>query len=111
MAGTTMRREVELSYELHRAVVPYLRRDWPSAEKKIRWNIARFNSRPRAKLAQGWVREWECAVDDGPEAVAAVALMSGDRGNDLRQVSPLVGVLPQEIRTQVLQRVRGHASR
>ncbi len=105
-----MRREVELSYELHRAVLPYLRSDWPSAEKKIRSNIARLNRRPRAKLAQGWVREWECAVDNGPDAVAAVALTSGDRGNDLRQVSPLVGVLPQEVRAQVLKRVRGFAS-
>lgn len=110
MADTTMRREVELSYELHRAVLPYLRRDWPAAEEKIRTNINRFNRRPRAKLAQGWVREWECAVDQGPEAVAAVALTAGERGNDLRQVSPLVGVLPQSVRAQVLQQVRGYAS-
>lgn len=110
MTGTVMTREAELSYELHRAALPFLYADWAGAERIIRSNLAKLARRPRAALAQSWVLEWSSAVDQGPAAVAEVALSEGERGADLRQVSPLAGVLPASARLEVLQRVRGHAA-
>lgn len=106
-----MTREAELSWQFHRAVVPYLQENWPNTQRIIRANLALLKRRPRAQLARGWVREWEIAAELGPDAVAAVAMTEGERGEDLRQVSPLAGVLPQEVRLRVLQQVRGHAAR
>lgn len=108
--GKVLSREAELSWQLHRAVLPYLRQDWPTAQRVIRKNIALLKRRPRARLAEGWVREWEHAAELGPDAIAAVAMTEGERGDDLRQVSPLAGVLPQEVRLQVLHQVRGRAA-
>lgn len=105
-----MTREAELSWHLHRAAVPYVLNNWAEAERIIRANLGFLKNRPRAQLAQEWVREWEAAADRGPEAVAEVAMMDGERGDDLRQVSPLAGVLPQDIRMQVLRHVREHAT-
>ncbi|WP_336653003.1 MULTISPECIES: hypothetical protein [unclassified Leucobacter] len=110
MTGTTLTREAELSLQLHSAALPFLRQDWPTARRLMRSNLALLKRRRRAPLAEGWVREWETAVEAGPEAVAAVALTEGERGIDLRQVSPLAGVLPQHVRLQVLKQVRGHAA-
>lgn len=110
MTGTTLTREVELSLQLHRAALPFLRQDWPTAQRVMRSNLALLKRRRRAPLAEGWLQEWETAVEAGPEAVAAVALTEGERGVDLRQVSPLAGILPHEARLQVLKQVRGHAA-
>ncbi|MHA3684237.1 hypothetical protein ACXR2W_08275 [Leucobacter sp. HY1908] len=111
MTGTTMTREAELSWQLHLAVLPFLKGDWPTTERLIRSNLALLKRRPRARLAQSWVQEWESAIDVGPDAVAAVAMTAGERGEDLRQVSPLAGVLPQEVRLRALQQVRDSGSR
>ena len=110
MVSETMTREAELSWQLHRAVLPYLWQDWPASQRVIRKNIALLKRRPRALLAEGWVREWEQAAELGPDAVATVAMTEGERGDDLRQVSPPAGVLPQEVRLQVLHQVRGRAA-
>lgn len=102
------RREAALSLELHLAVLPYLKPNWPENERIIRRNLALMKRQPRAPLARGWVHEWERATDEGPEAIARVALTPGERGEDLRQMSPLAGVLPEEVRLQVLHGLRDH---
>lgn len=98
--------QAELSYRLHEAVLPYLHSDWPTAAGIIRDNLDWLRSRPRATLAMSWVEQWERALESGPDAVADVAMTPGERGDDLRQVSPLAGVLPQDVREQVLRTVR-----
>lgn len=100
-----MNRAADVSLQLHRAAVQHLLKDWAAAEPVIRANLERLRSRRRAPLAETWVAEWVAAVEAGPEAVARVALTPGGRGEDLRQVSPLAGVLPEEERLQVLREV------
>lgn len=110
MTGMTRTREAELSFQLHRAVLPFLEHDWPTNRRIILKNLAFLNSRPRSELARSWVSSWEHAVARGPQAVAEVALTEGERGDDLRQVTPLAGVLPEEERLRVIRRVRGLAT-
>lgn len=111
MNGQTMTREAELSWHLHRAALPYLRADWPAAQRTMRANLTRFKQTRRAPLAESWVDEWWQAVEEGPDAVESVAMMPGERGNDLRQMSPLAGLLPQDVRMQVIRELRSVASR
>lgn len=105
-----MNRAAEVSLRLHRAAVKYVVADWESAESVIRANLSWLQSRRRAPLAESWIAEWAAAVDAGADAVKRVALTPGERGEDLRQVSPLAGVLPEEERLQVLQSLT-HAAR
>lgn len=106
MAGTKLTREAEQSLQLHIAALPYLRENWPEKQQIIRKNLALLNRRRRSDLAQSWVDEWAAAIEQGPEAVEAVALTPGERGDDLRQVTPLAGVLPDDVRLQVIYQVR-----
>lgn len=59
----------------------------------MRRNIARLKARPRARLARIWVLEREDALNLGHDAVSEVAMTEGERGDDLRQILPLAGVL------------------
>ncbi|MBL3685680.1 hypothetical protein D3248_01745 [Leucobacter zeae] len=110
MDGHKLTRTAALSLELHRATLPYLSTDWPAVQRIVRANLDLMLRRPRAEIARGWIREWEEALERGPEALAAVAMTPGERGDDLRQMTPLAGVLPQDVRLDVIQRVRGHAA-
>lgn len=103
-------REAELSYQLHLATLPYLYEDWSTVQRTIRANLDLLKRRPRAVQAQGWIHEWEAALEEGPEALERVAMTPGERGTDLRQVTPLAGVLPFQVRLQVIQQVRGNAA-
>lgn len=100
------RREVELSLALHKAAVPHLISDWGRVEPIIRQNLARYRERPRSPLAQSWVDEWQAAVEQGPEAVSEVALTPDERGHDLRQMTPLAGVLTQQERLDIITSLR-----
>lgn len=75
-----MSRKAELSWQLHLAVLPYLAIDWLSNERIICSNFALLKRRPRAKLGEGWVRQWAEAASRGPEAVAAGAMTGGGWG-------------------------------
>jgi hypothetical protein len=103
-------REAELSFQLHRAALPYLHEDWPTVQRTIRDNLNLLKRRPRAVQAQGWIREWEDALAEGPEALERVAMTPGEHGVDLRQVTPLAGVIPFDVRLRVIQQVRGNAA-
>lgn len=103
-------REATLSVALHRAALPYVYRDWSAARRVMQFNLDRMKMRRRAPLAEGWVAEWQQALNIGPEAVEQVALMPGERGDDLRQMTPFAGVLPQDVRLEVIRQVRNNAS-
>ena len=110
MSARTVSRTAELSLQLHRAACQYLREDWEASRTLLRENLAWLQSRRRAPLAESWIADWATAIEAGPDAVERIALMPGERGEDLRQVSPLAGVLPEEVRLRVLQDLL-HAAR
>ncbi|HVW33282.1 MAG TPA: hypothetical protein VHL53_12135 [Acidimicrobiia bacterium] len=49
-----------------------------------------------------WLDEWAAALDDGPERVRAVLLDPSDHGHDMRQMSPLAGLISDEERLAAL---------
>lgn len=52
-------------------------------------------------LTRGWIAEWEHAIRMAPDAVIALSRLDGEHGNDLRQRTPLAGVLPFEIQQKI----------
>lgn len=95
-----------LSIALHEAAIPYVRSDWGRASRIIGENLAKLRTRARGPLAHEWIDEWESAWAAGPEGIVAVARMRGERGNDLRQMTPLAGVLPFDIRADIAMGLR-----
>lgn len=94
-------RTIILSRALHTAVEPFIREDWPKALRVITNNIAKQRARTRGPLVRGWIDEWEQAAQRGPEAVIELSRTPGERGNDLRQMTPLAGVLPFELQQKI----------
>ncbi|UPL15703.1 hypothetical protein [Microbacterium galbinum] len=94
-------RTVILSRALHAAVEPYVLADWERAREIMLRNIAKQIPRARSPLARGWLSEWEDAIRRGPEAVIDLSRLEGEHGNDLRQMTPLAGVLPFEIQRKI----------
>ncbi len=94
-------RNVALSRALHRAVEPCILQDWERAREVMVKNIAMQRVRARSAYVIGWTDTWESALNAGPEAVVALSRTPGERGDDLRQMTPLAGVLPFEIQQRI----------
>lgn len=103
MRTITPQRSVELSLALHRAVMPFMYADWPATRTILLRNLSRMKEWRLSTTARSWVSEWETAVERGPDAVEKVAFTPGERGADLRQMSPFAGVLPEGERLKVLE--------
>ncbi len=99
-------RSVELSIQLHRAVLPFLRQNWASSQQIIRENLVKQRNLVHSPVALGWIEEWEQATNAGPDAIEAIALQRGERGDDLRQMTPLSGILPNLERWRVVREVQ-----
>jgi hypothetical protein len=100
------RREDRFGYELHLTVAALL----PERGEEIRRiglrNLARQRQRPGSSLRESWMDEWERLLHGPDEELAAGMLQLGERGNDLRQMTPLAGVLTQAERIAALKRAR-----
>lgn len=82
MTGTTLTREVELSLQLHRAALPFLRQDWPTARRMCARISLSSSGAGVHRLQKAGYRSGRRPWRAGPEAVAAVALTEGERGVD-----------------------------
>jgi len=105
-AGRPERREDLFGYELHLTVAAQL----PDRGEEIRRiglrNLARQRQRPGSGLREGWMDEWGRLLHGTDQELTDGMLQLGDRGNDLRQMSPFAGVLSQEQRLDALDRAR-----
>lgn len=99
--GEYVDRGIILSRALHAAAEPYIRTEWSRARRIIASNLARQRTHAHGPLAQKWTHEWERAAAQGPEAVIALSRLRGEHGNDLRQMTPLAGVLPYAIQRRI----------
>lgn len=99
---------IERRREMHRAAVPYLYSDWVKAEAQIRGHLALLRTRPRAAVIGRELNEWEAAIDAGPNEVERLALLTGRHGEELREASPLAGILPDEERLRIANQHRSH---
>ncbi|MDQ1744573.1 MAG: hypothetical protein QOE23_2912 [Pseudonocardiales bacterium] len=62
----------------------------------------------RAKLhgpgADRWLTDWATILRLPPERMVEAFLIGGDEGEDLRQVSPLLGIVSEDERNAALNR-------
>lgn len=98
-------RTVVLSRALHGAVEPFILQDWERAREVMIKNIAMQRARAQSAYVNSWIDRWESAIDAGPEAVVALSRTTGERGDDLRQMTPLAGVLPFEIQRRIARKL------
>lgn len=94
-------RTVVLSRALHRAVEPFILQDWERACEVMIKNIAMQRARARSAYVNSWIDTWESALNAGAEAVIVLSRTPGERGDDLRQMTPLAGILPFEIQQRI----------
>ncbi len=98
------RREDRISFELHKAVADKLRVTPDQVLRVAHMNLERMKNVPRSPYAEGWIREWETLLAGDPDKLVDVMLGTGDRANDLRQVSPFAGVLSQDERLLAIRK-------
>lgn len=79
------------SLALHRLVAEKLRRQ-PERLDKVRLTLKRWQARATPQV-QGELDQWQALLDQGLEAILAVAEEDSERGRALRKSSPLIGIL------------------
>jgi hypothetical protein len=87
------------------AVVAAAERDFAAAERIGRANLARSAAMVGDGPSRRRVDAWAAALDEGPQAVRVILLDRTDHGHDLRQMSPLAGLITDEERLAALAAV------
>lgn len=97
------RPDARFRYELHREIARYVLAgeiSLPRAEAEL--------DRMRAKLhgpgADRWLADWAAILRLPPQRMVEAFLVGGEAGEDLRQVSPLLGIVSEDERTAALNR-------
>ena len=105
MVGTPFTRDQARSMALHIAIS----QEWRKREREIigigRRNITRM--RAQNPHASPLLEEWERILEGTTEQILARMLDPGERGRELRQVTPFAGVLTPAKRTAVYRSFRG----
>lgn len=97
-------RAARVSRELHRAVARKLRSNPDDIRSLALDNIARMRLNARGALSQGWLDEWERMLDGPTGELIEFMLATGERADDLRQMTPFAGVLSEDERRDVVRR-------
>jgi len=106
---TRLTREQEKSLWLHRAMLSSLLAEPDDVLGKARENIQRWKSSHRAdsKSAQ-YLSRWERVLDSSLDDVVDVVTSADQESCELRQNTPFSGVLPEDVRRQVLRSFTRH---
>ena len=105
------RREDRVALELHREVLRVMLTDLPGVRERALANLAPMRASMRSSMAQGWMTQWEQLLTGPLEDLVKVMVDPSERGVDLRQVGPFLGVLSQQERLNAISRAsRGHTS-
>ncbi len=96
-----MNRSDTRDYELHRLVVEHIERDPKGVLSRALRTIQ--NRDPHQ-----YYHEWRRIIELGPARVIETLLDKSERSSTLRSASPFAGVLSQEERLRVLERLARH---
>ena len=88
------------SWRMNEAALDAASADWPRAAVKIRNNLARLSNRHAA--SPDLVRQYEDLVDRGPEILRAEVLSLTDKGQSLRSLHPLAGLIDRRRRHVII---------
>lgn len=97
------RREEQVQYRLHRALVDRLLRDPGDYKDVARKNIARSRELVRGTVAHGWLDEWERLAEGPLDELLDVCLRPDEHGVVMRQVSPFAGLLSDDERVAAIR--------
>jgi hypothetical protein len=100
----TLSREDERSWRLNEAALEAAAGDWPRAEALIRRNLARLAAEGRASPAL--IRSYAALVDEGLDALREGLLARTGRGQALRSLHPLAGLIDPRRRHELLRATR-----
>lgn len=97
------RPEARFRYELHREIARHvLQGDLSIARAEA--ELDRMRSKLHGVGAQRWLADWAAILTLPPERMVEAFLVGGEPGEDLRQVSPLLGIVSEDERTAALNR-------
>jgi predicted transcriptional regulator len=97
------RADARFHYELHREIARHVIEGELSVAQ-AEAELDRMRSRVRGPGADRWLQEWARILALPPERMVAAFLIGGEAGDDLRQVSPLLGIVTEDERTAALNR-------
>jgi hypothetical protein len=101
------RREVRRRWLLHEQVVRKLRTDPPDNWRpQIRQRIDRYRSQVRGPYMQQLLDRWEQLLEQDDQRLFDGMLRLDETGDELRNLSPFVGILSEDERLEVLERSR-----
>jgi hypothetical protein len=97
------RAEARYHYELHRAIARHILRGEVSLAR-AETELARMRGKVRGSGADRWLADWAAILTLPPERMVEAFLVDGEVGEDLRQVSPLLGIVTEDERVEALNR-------
>jgi hypothetical protein len=97
------RPEARYHYELHRAIARHIVKGEVSLAR-AETELGRMRSKVHGSQALRWLDEWAVILRLPPERMVEAFLIGGEAGDDLRQVSPLLGIVTEDERVEALNR-------
>lgn len=99
-------REDQFGYQLHITIAGLLPQRGDEIREIGRRNLARMRQRSGSAIRDSWLDEWENLLNGSDDELTTGMLQIGERGNDLRSMSPFAGVLDQAERLAALHKAR-----
>jgi predicted trehalose synthase len=97
------RADARFRHELHREIARHVLNGEVSISRATA-ELDRMRSTLHGAGADRWLAEWAAILQLPPERMVEAILIGGDAGEDLRQVSPLLGIVSEDERTAALNR-------
>jgi len=104
------RRENRVTYELHRAIAQRLDENPDEVISKGLDNVAQMRPRQRSSISKDWVSKWDQLLRGDVENLKAAMLEMNSDAEDLRQMSPFLGVLGKEERLIAIKKASKYAA-
>lgn len=97
------RPDARFHYELHREIARHILEGKVSLSR-AEAELARMRRKLRTPGAVRWLDEWAVILSLPAERMVEAFLVGGEIGENLRQVSPLLGIVTEDERTAALNR-------
>ncbi len=97
------RPDARFHYELHREIARHIL-DGQVSLARAETELERMRGKLHGREAARWLDEWAVILTLPPDRMVEAFLVGGEAGDDLRQVSPLLGIVTEDERNAALNR-------
>ncbi|HEV2887082.1 MAG TPA: hypothetical protein VGX49_09255 [Jatrophihabitans sp.] len=97
------RPDARFHYELHREIARHVL-DGEVSITRAEAELERMRSKLHGAGADRWLEKWTGILRLPPQRMVEAFLVGGEAGEDLRQVSPLLGIVTEDERNMALNR-------